>query len=279
MLYSALEVSGADSDLLLAAIDDHAPTAVEERESGVRIFFPTIDASDQAPSTHLLAPCRRRDLTAREVDDEDWARRSQANITPITVGRVTVAPPWNIPALPALPALSSPSAHVTIVIEPSMGFGTGHHATTRLCLRALQATELAGADVLDVGTGSGVLAIAACRLGARRAIGIDNDADAIRSANDNLQLNAAAGDVRFELADLAVWLDGPRADVVTANLTGAVLERAAALILAAAHPGGTLILSGLLTPEQPAVLAAFGSAHLADALEEDGWAALILTKV
>jgi len=168
---------------------------------------------------------------------------------------------------------------VYIVIEPSMGFGTGHHATTRLCLRALQEMDLTGAEVLDVGTGSGVLAIAACRLGARRATGIDNDADAIRSANDNLQLNAGAGDVNFVLADLAVWLDGPRADVVTANLTGAVLERAATLILATARPGGTLILSGLLTPEQPAVLAAFEAARFADAFDEDGWAALILKKV
>jgi ribosomal protein L11 methyltransferase len=160
-----------------------------------------------------------------------------------------------------------------------MGFGTGHHATTRLCLRALQAADLTNADVLDVGTGSGVLAIAACRLGARRATGVDNDADAIRSANDNLQLNAGAGDVHFVLADLAIWLDSPRADVVTANLTGGVLERAAALILGAVRPGGTLILSGLLTPEQPAVLAAFEGARLADAFEEDGWAALILKKV
>jgi ribosomal protein L11 methyltransferase len=270
--YPALDVLAADSDLLLAAVDDHAPTAVEERESGVRIFFPTIDARNAAIETLARGGVPASPV---DVDDEDWARRSQANITPITVGRVTVAPPWS--------PVPSPTAHrpspVYIVIEPSMGFGTGHHATTRLCLRALQATDLAGADVLDVGTGSGVLAIAASRLGARRAIGIDNDADAIRSANDNLQLNPDARDVRFELADLAVWLDGPRADLVTANLTGAVLERAAALIMAGTRPGGTMILSGLLTPERPSVQAAFSAARLADAFEEDGWAALILKKV
>ena len=129
------------------------------------------------------------------------------------------------------------------------------------------------------GTGSGVLAIAACRLGARRAVGIDYDADAIRSANENLQLNPDAGDVRFELVDLSVWLDRPRADIVTANLTGAVLERAATLILSATRPGGMMILSGLMTPERPSVRAAFEAARLVDELEEDGWAALILKKV
>jgi ribosomal protein L11 methyltransferase len=278
--YPALDVETND-ERVLALVDDFSPTAIDEHDGVLTIFFSHSSARDQARDA-ITRAMPQASLTPRDVDDEDWARRSQTNITPITVGRVTVAPPWNIPTPPAPRALPAPPAlpaHVTVIIEPSMGFGTGHHATTRLCLRALQATELAGADVLDVGTGSGVLAIAACGLGARCAIGIDNDADAIRSANDNLQLNDGAGDVHFVLADLAVWLDGRRADVVTANLTGAVLERAAASILAAARPGGTLILSGLLTPEQPAVLAAFRAAHLADAFEEDGWAALILKKV
>jgi ribosomal protein L11 methyltransferase len=157
-----------------------------------------------------------------------------------------------------------------------MAFGTGHHATTRLCLEALQRIDLAGAFVLDVGTGSGVLAIAADRLGAARTLGIDCDADAVQSARDNLELNPEAAHSSFEVRDLEA-APLPLADIVTANLTGALLVRGAATLLAAAHRGGTLILSGLLVEEADAVRQAFGgSAEVIAERQENEWLCLCL---
>jgi ribosomal protein L11 methyltransferase len=158
-----------------------------------------------------------------------------------------------------------------------MGFGTGHHATTRLCLAALQEVEVAGGVVLDVGTGSGVLAIAADRLGAARTIGIDVDADAVQAARENLPLNPEAAQVVFEVADLESAAL-PVADVVTANLTGAMLERSAGRLLGATRSGGILILSGLMHAERDAVVRAFAPAALVWERHEDEWVGLAVKK-
>jgi ribosomal protein L11 methyltransferase len=271
--YAAIDVCTDTPDLLLAIVDDFGPTAVEERGAAVRIFFSTTHDRDEAQR----ALTARFPVTAVEVDDEDWARRSQENLKPVTVGRVIVAPPWAIIDHPPFAISHEPSAMVEIVILPSMGFGTGHHVTTRLCLAALQTIDLSGCSVLDVGTGSGVLAIAANLLGAARAIGIDYDADAIRSAQDNLALNPGATHVTFETVDLAARAL-PVVDVVTANLTGAVLIRSAPALLAAARPGGTLILSGIQSHERDEVRDAFAATAVSWERDEDGWAGLAVKK-
>ncbi|MEO5742589.1 MAG: 50S ribosomal protein L11 methyltransferase, partial [Vicinamibacterales bacterium] len=162
----------------------------------------------------------------------------------ITIGRIVVAPPWD--------AGSDPLS--TIVVQPSTGFGTGHHATTRLTLKALQELTLDDRIVLDIGCGSGVLAIAAVKLGARSAVGIDIDPDALENARDNASLNDTGDRVRFEEGDFReIRRD---AGVVIANLTGALLERSAEALAAMVAPGGYLIVSGFMDSEQAAVVPA-----------------------
>src|SRR5439155_10005917 len=141
------------------------------------------------------------------VADEDWARRSQADLRAIDVGGLIVAPPWD-----------SRHSKPVIVIEPSMGFGTGHHATTRLCLRLMQRRELRGARVIDVGTGSGVLALAAWKLGASDVVAVDNDPDALDNARANIARNGGAAAIDVVCDDLNA-LKLQAADVIVANLT------------------------------------------------------------
>jgi ribosomal protein L11 methyltransferase len=185
---------------------------------------------------------------------------------------IVVTPPWDLDGAAKLgreAAAEAPGGAadlVTIVIEPSMGFGTGHHESTRLCLTALQRMPLAGRSVVDVGTGSGVLAIAAARLGAAHAVGIDDDRDALDSASANVALNAIpAGRVEMRQGNLLAEAL-PVADVVLGNLTGALLRRAAATLRTAIAPGGVLIVSGFTEDERLAIEHAFAPLAVSVAL-------------
>jgi ribosomal protein L11 methyltransferase len=278
--FPALQLTWSDEpsdearDIAVAVVDEAGPTAVETLPLGLRIFFRSAAERDAAAA---MLRQTLPDLTVSNelVPDDDWAARSQAAITAIAVGRLRVCPPWlaSEPHDGATGATRGPADEpIEIVIQPSMGFGTGHHATTRLCLTLLQAHLVAGQAVLDVGTGSGLLAIAARRLGAGAVLGIDVDPDALENARENRDLNRAP-DVEFVLADIGTTagLTG-RFGLILANLTGSLLCRTAPMLSAGLSPGGVLIASGFQTSERDAVTAAFaaaGSRLLEERTEQD----------
>ena len=251
---------GEEAELLHATLANHGVAAIDEPSADQwRVFF-----NNDADRGHALTELRRAFPNLRvdplDVADENWAARSQADLRAVQVGRIIVAPPWDTP--------------LTIVIRPSMGFGTGHHETTRLCLTALQQISLDRSIVLDVGTGSGVLAIAASRLGAEEVTGIDDDSDAIQAAWDNLSLNPSA-QVTLLVGDFTSTELIP-ADLILANLTGSLLLQSAERLRKLTNAGGSLILSGFMADEEHAVLAAFGAFTVAHRGEEGGWVCVTL---
>ena len=157
-----------------------------------------------------------------------------------------------------------------------MGFGTGHHATTRLMLAALQRLDVRDKTVLDVGCGSGVLGIAAVLLGARSAVGVDNDPDALTSAAENVELNAVGDKVRLMNEDLRD-LKSP-ADVVLANLTGGMLERYAATLAALTAPSGGLIVSGVMESETTVIPTLEQLLKLERTDREDEWVCAMFSR-
>ncbi|HEX7087393.1 MAG TPA: 50S ribosomal protein L11 methyltransferase [Vicinamibacterales bacterium] len=260
-------------DRAALALDEAAPSAVHEMDGDAgpvwRVFFADAAATGEARARleAELGPLGI-DVRASEIEDEDWAARSQSDLTRVTIGRVTVAPPWDVPDAPD---------GALVIVHPSTGFGTGHHETTRLCLALLQELPMTGRRVLDLGTGSGVLALAALRLGAGEVEAVDFDPEALRNAEENMRLNGITGGLTIRQADLAADPLVP-ADLVVANLTGALLQREASRIADLVRPGGALIVSGILAGELDDVLAAFASRlDVAETRDEGEWRAARLT--
>lgn len=257
-------------ELLHACLDDFQPTAIHEHEGGDgwRVFFKTAKSRDEAGrALRERFSDRIRSVTAIEVPDEGWAPRSQAQLGAVRIGRIVVAPPWE--------EVDAGSGDVLVVIEPSMGFGTGHHATTRLSLELLQQRSVSGRRVIDVGAGSGVLAIVSWKLGAARAVAVDCDPDALQNARENIERNGAARAIDVLEADLGALVIDP-ADIVLANLTSAVLERYAANLASLVRPDGCLIVSGFGPDELPDVERAFGL-RASKPLTDGAWCAALFT--
>lgn len=193
--------------------------------------------------------------------DRDWLAEWKAGLEPVTVGRITVAPSW---------VVQRPDED-TIILDPGMAFGTGHHATTRRCLAALERVDLEDRSVLDVGTGSGVLAIAAVRLGARHVVAVDVQEDAVTTARDNAHRNDVTIDVRHG----SVGDAGPGPfSVVVANIATDVIVDLLERIVAVCSE--TLILSGIPSERTAVVTTALGdlAASVDRVDEEDSWVAI-----
>jgi ribosomal protein L11 methyltransferase len=203
-----------------------------------------------------------------EVADQDWGESWKRGLGPISVGRVFVRPSWV--------EASAPAGAAEVILDPGMAFGTGTHPTTALCLGALSEllASRPGASVLDVGTGSGLLAIAARKLGAGRVLGIDNDPVAVEVAKEN----AAQNGVELELGEEPLAAVPGAFDVVVANILANTLVDMAGDIARRLARGGVAVVSGILAPQAEGVRAAYVEAGLAgcpDLDRQDGeWVAL-----
>jgi ribosomal protein L11 methyltransferase len=207
------------------------------------------------------------ELTARRVEDKDWLESWKAEFVPIRVGAFLVRPSWSEPVA---------GAAIELVLDPGMAFGTGLHPTTQQCLEALSTLPLDGKSVLDVGTGSGILAIAAAKRGASPVVAVDTDDLAVDAARENAVRNGVAIPVG---KGSAVDVPG-RFDVVAANIVSPVLQRMAPHLAARLAGGGTLLIAGISAPNEGATRGAFAHARLevVDRTVRDDWVALALRR-
>jgi ribosomal protein L11 methyltransferase len=197
-----------------------------------------------------------------DVPEADWVRSSQAQFEPIRVSeRLWIVPSWHAPPDPAA---------INIALDPGLAFGTGSHPTTRLCLRWLERNVRPDALVLDYGCGSGILAIAAMKLGARAAVGVDVDPAAVAAARANASANGVAA--RFVGSDAPLDVV---ADLVVANILANPLKILAPVLAAHCRAGGRIVLAGILARQDAEVAAAYAPwFDVAPFDGDDGWIAL-----
>ncbi len=232
----------------------------------VRALFPDESAADAA-LLGLLSSGALPDVQGvrqRDVAEQDWVRLTQSQFQPVSIEqRLWIVPSWHE---------APPQAREVIRLDPGLAFGTGTHPTTRLCLSWLvRHAPLDGLRVLDYGCGSGILALAAGRLGARDVSAVDIDDAAIQATRANAQANA----VDLRRACHVDELPAQRFDIVLANILASPLRILAPLLAARVAPGGRLVLSGILTRQAEEMIQVYAAyARLEPWAEMDGWVCL-----
>ncbi|MGZ3158084.1 MAG: 50S ribosomal protein L11 methyltransferase [Burkholderiaceae bacterium] len=202
----------------------------------------------------------------RSVEEQDWVRLTQSQFDPIHIGKnIWVVPSWH--------AAPDPNGLV-LELDPGLAFGTGSHPTTRLCMEWLEAHAPQNLSVLDYGCGSGILAMVAKKLGARRVIGVDIDPQAIESARYNSERNQCEIDYYLP-EEFTHTLHDQQYDIVVANILASPLKLMAPMLSGLIAPQGILVLSGILTRQAEEVAAAYAPfIRLTVWSERDGWVAL-----
>ncbi len=269
----------ADAGELLTILQDRGAVGVWEGDGWLRLYWPairwepdTVEVIRQAirglASDHTQPGAA---ITVRTVPDTDWNARWAASVVPIRIGhRIVIRPSWKKVVLGP--------GDIELVVDPKQAFGTGHHATTKL-LREWEETLIHGGErVLDLGTGSGILAMAALRLGAGVALAMDLDSAAIGCAREYARLNGFGAELQFVVGTLeAVTLvAGAPFDLVLANLDCQTLVHAAPRLAPQLRRGARLLVSGLLFDDRLEVCRAFGEqgGTCRSVRERDGWLAL-----
>ncbi|MCW5624053.1 MAG: 50S ribosomal protein L11 methyltransferase [Burkholderiales bacterium] len=264
----ALSVDVADARA--GTMDEHPLFGEPGSEQGARwpdSILTALLPGDADALASVQAACEAAGLDGREalidrLPEQDWVRLTQSQFEPIRVSdRLWIVPTWCEPPDPAA---------ISLRLDPGLAFGTGSHPTTRLCLRWLDAHLRPGASVIDYGCGSGILAIAARRLGAGSVTGVDIDPNAVRASIANAAHNGV--DATFVEPDA---FHAPPADVVVANILSNPLRVLAPLIAGLARPGGAVVLSGILAAQAELVAAAYADrVALEPPIEDDGWICL-----
>jgi ribosomal protein L11 methyltransferase len=271
MIRLGVRVARADAEIALAQLLALAPAGVEEVDHGDTIEYAVYGAEGELPALPDLraaAGAALVDITTSEVAD-DWAQRWRSFHRPLTVGeRLHVRPPWcEAPADPQL---------LDIVVDPGQAFGTGAHHTTRMCLEALLELEPRG-RFMDLGCGSGVLAIAAAKLGWEPVAGVDHERESVAATLDNAAVNGVT--VRACRRDLLRHGPVPTAPTVAANLIRPLLAHVARAGFDG-EPPRVMVASGLLHAEADEIARAFEAFGLRERARRHGgeWAALTLAR-
>ncbi|MEC7009410.1 MAG: 50S ribosomal protein L11 methyltransferase [Pseudomonadota bacterium] len=220
----------------------------------------------QALPTSLLAGNSRNDIST--LEDRDWERVWMEDFTPIQMGpRLWICPSWTLPPKEAL---------VPVLLDPGLAFGTGTHATTAMCLNALDVLIRGNERIVDFGCGSGILAISALNLGAGCALGVDNDPQAVFASRENAQRNGIEPeDFAVVLPDdglIAQW-DGS-ADLMVANILAGPLVELADQLISLTAPGGAILLTGVLEAQAPQLIERYHDVNLEVSQQRDGWVLL-----